>query len=476
MHKFLFFQLFFLLLSNPTILSSQDFSEHVRSFIKYKEPSFAITNVSVVDGTGSDPRNNMTVMVKNGMISFVGPSDKISIASGTFIIDGTGKTLIPGFVMLHEHMFYTKPFEDEFNIVNMTNTFPRMYLAGGATTIRTGGCVSPYTDLNIKKLIKEKKMIGPKMDVTGPFIERENNFGIPQLPILPAGQSTGPMVDFWANLGCTSFKAYMNISRDDLKEILQHAHARGLKVTGHLCSISYREAAGLGIDDLEHGFMVSSDFINGKIQDQCDYRHVSSSLLALDKDSPEMDSLMSYLIKKDVSITTTLPVFAPLKNYELILGGGEQALHPDVLEEVRKYSAQDARGDSIDNVLFNKELYWIRKFYHMGGKLLVGTDPTGSGRTIAGYANMWTLEMLIKSGFTTAEAVKLCSLSGAQYLRKQFDTGSIEKGKAADLILMDGNLASDPASIRQIRYVFKDGIGYDSKAIFDSVKGKVGLY
>ena len=120
--------------------------------------------------------------------------------------------------------------------------------------------------------------------------------------------------------------------------------------------------------------------------------------------------------------------------------------------------------------------FWIRKFYDMGGKLVVGTDPTGTGRTIAGYANMWTLETLIKSGFTPSEAVMLCSLKGAEYLRKEYETGSIEKGKTADLILMNGNLADDPASIRNIQYVFKDGIGYDSKAIFESVKGKVGLY
>ena len=112
----------------------------------------------------------------------------------------------------------------------------------------------------------------------------------------------------------------------------------------------------------------------------------------------------------------------------------------------------------------------------MGGKLVVGTDPTGAGRTIAGYANIWTLEMLIKNGFTTSEAVMLCSLKGAEYLKRQNETGSIQKGKAADFILMNGRLASDPGSIRKIQYVFKDGIGYDSKAIFESVKGKVGMY
>ncbi len=476
MNKSNLVSLIIILLTNSTITIAQDFSDNVKPFVKFTQSSFAITNVLLIDGTGAAPQHHMTVVVRDGKISHAGPSDHISIADGTYIIDGTGKTLIPGFVMLHEHIFYTKAFEDEFNVVNMTNTFPRMYLAGGVTTMRTAGSVSPHTDLNIDKFIKEGKMIGPKMDVTGPFIERENNFGIPQLPILPAGQSAGVTVDYWAKQGCTSFKVYMDISRDDLREVVQHAHARGMKVTGHLCSIRYREAAEIGIDNLEHGFMTSSDFIDHPVEDFCDFFNMRSSLLALDKDDPAMDSLMKFLIEKGVTLTMTPAVFAPITHYELILGGGEQALHPDVLAEVKDFSVRSINRDSAITAMFNKEIYWMRKFYDMGGKLVVGTDPTGAGRTIAGYANIWTLETLIYAGFTTSQAVMLCSLKGAEYLRRQYETGSIQKGKAADLILMDGDLVSDPGSIRNIRYVFKDGIGYDSKAIFESVKGKVGLY
>ncbi|MEP6647455.1 MAG: amidohydrolase family protein [Saprospiraceae bacterium] len=455
---------------------TQNFSEHVKSFISLKEPVFAITDVSIVDGTGAPPRDSITVVVKNGVISYVGPSDKVSIAKGTFVIDGKGQTLIPGFIMLHEHMFYVKVIDGIYNTVNMTNTFPQMYLAGGVTTLRTAGSMDPYTDLNINRMIKDGKMLGPKMDVTAPYIERSNNFDIPQMPILPAGQSPGAMVDFWANLGCTSFKVYMNISKEDLREVLLHAHARGLKVTGHLCSVSYHEAAELGIDNLEHDFMASTDFIRDRTEDHCEFGKGNTALKVLDKDAPAMDSLMRYLIAKDVTLTTTLPVFAPLNNYELILGGGEQALLPAILDSVKIFSYTDRHQDSLDNVFYQKELYWVKKFFSMGGKLVAGTDPTGTGRTIAGYSNMWTLEMLIKAGFTTSEAVNICTLRGAQYLNKQFDTGSIEKGKAADLILMAGNLKTDPGSIRNIKYVIKDGIGYDSKAIFKSVKGKVGLY
>ncbi|HUR30865.1 MAG TPA: amidohydrolase family protein [Saprospiraceae bacterium] len=468
--------LLWLILFLPTALPSQEFSDKVQSFITLKDKSFAIRHITLIDGTGQDVKHDMTVVINDGIITDVGPASKIILPPNIHILDGAGKTLIPGFVMLHEHIFYTKAFEEEFNVVNMTNTFPRMYLAGGVTTMRTAGSVSPHTDLNISKLITQGKMTGPKMDVTGPFIERENNFGIPQLPILPKDQTAGATVDYWADQGCTSFKVYMHITKEDLKQVVEHAHARKMKVTGHLCSISYEEAAEIGIDNLEHGFMTSSDFIRNKSDDYCDVFKMRSSLMALEKDDPEIEALMKKLIAKGVTITTTPAVFAPQAGYELILGGGEDALHPDVLNEVKTFASEILYRDSIANAMFNKELYWIKKFYDMGGKLVVGTDPTGTGRAIAGYANMWTLEILVKAGFTLTEAVMLCSLKGAEYLDRDEKTGSIKTGKEADLILIDGDLEKEVSNIRNIETVFKDGIGYNSKAMFESVKGLVGLF
>jgi imidazolonepropionase-like amidohydrolase len=185
---------------------------------------------------------------------------------------------------------------------------------------------------------------------------------------------------------------------------------------------------------------------------------------------------MRSLIKRGTTITTTPAVFAPYTNYEMVLGGGEQALHPDILKDLKMRYDRNIGKDSIQTKLFNKELYWIKKFYDMGGKLVIGTDPTGAGRTVAGYSNLWSLEILVKAGFTLPQAVMLCTLKGAEYLKRDKDVGSIEKGKAADFILVDGDLPADVTNIRKVQWIFKDGVGYDSKTIFESVKGKVGLY
>ena len=161
--------------------------------------------------------------------------------------------------MLHEHMLYTKPFENWFSVGQMTFTFPRLYLTGGVTSMRTGGCIQPQTDLNVKKWINEGKMIGPKMHVTSPFIEREGP-KVPELGFIDNADKVATIVNYWADKGATSFKVYNNITKEDLRICVREAHKRGLKVTGHFCSITYEEASEIGIDNLEHGFMASSDF------------------------------------------------------------------------------------------------------------------------------------------------------------------------------------------------------------------------
>ena len=120
-------------------------------------------------------------------------------------------------------------------------------------------------------------------------------------------------------------------------------------------------------------------------------------------------------------------------------------------------------------------MVWEKQFYDAGGLLLAGTDPTGSGRTVAGYGSRREIELLVEAGFTPLQAVKIATLNGAVYLGRNKEIGSIEKGKQADLVVLDGDLEKDIKNIRNTEIVFKKGIGFDSKKIFESVKGKVGL-
>jgi len=176
-----------------------------------------------------------------------------------------------------------------------------------------------------------------------------------------------------------------------------------------------------------------------------------------------------------VTITSTLPVFEPNTGREMIPGGGDAALAPQIKEAVEK-NYNVAGNDSSDAALFKKEMTWEKQFVEMGGKLMAGVDPTGAGRTIPGYADRHVLELLVEAGFSLPMAVKICSLNAAEYLGRDKEIGSIEEGKRADLVLIDGDIQKDIHAVRNTEIVFRNGIGYDSKKLFESVKGKVGLY
>lgn len=453
---------------------AQEFTPDVRRFIKINAPVIALTDAKVIDGTGKPAKVHQTVVVTNGRITETGQDKDVKIPAGAQVISCTGKTIIPGLVMLHEHLYYTMFLDRYFNIAEMSSSFAKMYLAGGATTIRTAGSIEPQTDLAIKRMIGEGKLVGPDMDVTAPYIERPG-YDIPALNTVKDSAEAAASVVFWANKGCTSFKMYMHATTQDLQAVVREAHKRGLKITGHLCTLTYREAAELGIDNLEHGFMASSDFDAAKKVNEFDYPAAHQALQGLDVNSPEMKSLIQYLVNKKVALTSTLPVFEPNTGRENILGGGEDALSPQVKETVTARWQSSQHRDSASLALFKKNMVWEKQFYDAGGLLVAGTDPTGSGRTIAGYGSRRELELLVEAGFTPVQAVKIATLNGAVYLGRDKETGTVEKGKTADLVLINGDLETSIKNIRNTEIVFKKGVGFDSKAIFDSVKGKVGI-
>src|SRR3954471_131911 len=279
----------------------------VSQFVNVSDSIVALTNVRVIDGTGAPARDGQTIVLKDGTILSAGDAASANIPAGARTMDLAGRTVMPGYVMLHEHLFYPSGGGAIYN--EQGYSFPRLYLAGGVTTMRTAGNMSGYADLGIRKAIDAGTMLGPTIDVTAPYLEGPG-LPIPQVKALRDEADARKMVNYWADEGATSFKAYMHITRDELGAAAQEAHKRGLKITGHLCSVTFREAASLGIDDLEHGFVVASDFVPNKKADECPAGNaVQQSIASLDANGAGARDLIAELVRKRVAITSTLTIF-----------------------------------------------------------------------------------------------------------------------------------------------------------------------
>jgi enamidase len=457
-------------------LLAQQPGSAVSQFVTVSDSVVALTNVRVIDGTGAPARDGQTIVLKGGIIQSVGDGASAKIPAGARTMDLAGRTVMPGYVMLHEHLFYPSGGGAIYN--EQGYSFPRLYLAGGVTTMRTAGNMAGYADLNIRKAIDAGTMLGPAIDVTAPYLEGPG-LPIPQVKALRDAADARKMVNYWADEGATSFKTYMHITRAELGAVTQEAHKRGLKVTGHLCSVTFREAASLGIDDLEHGFVVASDFVPDKKPDECPAGNaVQRSIATLDVNGAGARDLIAELVRRRVAITSTLTIFetfvasqpsAPAKALDALL--------PEARRQYEQTRAALAKAtDTTWAVLLRKEMQLEKMFADAGGLLVVGTDPTGYGGVVAGYSNQRALELLVQGGFTPLDAVKIATLNGAKYLGRDAKIGTIAAGKQADLIVVRGDPSQRIEDVENVEIVFKRGVGYDSPKIFDSVKGQVGLH
>src|SRR6516165_1816605 len=188
-----------------------------------------------------------------------GAAKDVKIPAGALVLDMTGKTVIPGIVGLHDHMYYSGRMQFA--------TYPRLFLASGITTIRTTGSNDPYQELNLREAIQAGKVPGPEVVPCGPYLEGKN--GLRWARALNTPEDARRVVRYWSEEGITWFKAYTQITNAELAAAIDEAHKHGMKVTAHLCSVGFREAVADGIDNLEHGLFVNTEFWPGKQPDVC---------------------------------------------------------------------------------------------------------------------------------------------------------------------------------------------------------------
>ncbi|MBL8985484.1 MAG: amidohydrolase family protein [Gemmatimonadetes bacterium] len=446
-----------------------------RAFVAVDAPIVALTGVTVIDGTGAAPRPDQTIVVQGGKISWVGPSASARIPEGARVLALAGHTVIPGLVGLHNHTFYGGA---SWPYVHQPVSAPRLYLAAGVTTIRTTGSIAPYQDMILKRAIDGGETVGPRMYVTGPYINGPGgNHGIMHEIVTP--EAARREAAYWAEEGASWLKAYDRITRPALKALVDEAHKRGVKVTGHLCSIGYREAVAAGMDAVEHGLFANQEYDPDKRPDQCP--GVKMSVFEnLDLESAAVKATFKDLVDHRVAMTSTVVIIEGLMaNRPPIEQRTMDVLYPPAREaylQARAHMASpEGKGSAVTEAAFKKMLAYELAFVRAGGLLGAGVDPSGIGGVPAGLGDQRNYELFLEGGFTPVEAIQVLSANGARILGEADRFGTIAAGKAADLVVINGDPVARPAEIRNVTLVFKEGVGYDSAKLIASVKGMVGL-
>jgi imidazolonepropionase-like amidohydrolase len=449
------------------------FAANVREYITVDTSLLALTHVLLVDGSGAAPKSDQTVVIRAGRIVAVGPTASVPIPSGAQTMDLSGSTVIPGLIGMHDHLFYTAA---GGRAVQMSYTGPRLYLGSGVTTIRTTGSRAPYAEINLKDAVDHGFAPGPRIHLTAPYITGQQGGGA--MAIVSSPEAARRFVDYWASEGATWIKAYTDIRRAELGAAIQEAHKRGLKVTGHLCSVSFQEAVALGIDNLEHGMLTASDFTTGKQADVCPV-NLMTQISASDPKGDAGQATIRSLVQQHVSMTSTLAVYEPFvagrptKDDRVL-----QAMDPGVRDSYMRMRQQidtNPNGGWVSVQAFKNAMAFERAFVAAGGLLAAGVDPTGIGGALAGFGDQRNYELFIEAGFTPAQAIQIMSANGARILGVAQQLGTVQAGKLADLVVLHGDLIADPSVIRRPTLVFKDGVGYDSAKLLQSVQGRVGV-
>jgi len=446
-------------------LSPPNITENLKPYVSVSGLNILLDNALVFVGDGKAPLLNYSVLITGERISKIGPVGTIAVPLGTIVIDLDGHSIMPGIVGLHNHTHMP-------GVRLMKYTAPRLYLAAGVTTIQTTGSADASGEIELARLIDNGDVPGPTLFSTAPYITGPDGNVVMDKPLTETEARS--FVRTWAENGATWFKLYRHTDPDIAKIIIDEVHGLNLKVTGHLCSITFREAAIMGIDSIEHGFIAATDFVKNKPVGKC--VESSGSKINLDMNGQELENLIQTLVEENVTLTSTLAILESDFSYRP--QADARALRAMSPESLERYKARQLR--LIENPsLTSTPDYWSRivkferQFFAEGGHLVAGPD---TGRhVLPGFGDQRNFELFVESGYSVPQTIQIMTHNGAKTLGVGEEIGLIKKGYQADLIIIPGDLTLDPSALKSMSIVFKKGVGFDPQKLLTDVQGKVGL-
>jgi imidazolonepropionase-like amidohydrolase len=425
-----------------------------------------IVGARLIDGTGGPPRDGCVVLVRGERIAAVGPG--ISVPEGAAVVDGSGKTVLPGMFDTHGHCF-TVDGKDQYE------SYPLLFLAGGVTTTFSPGEMDPAAAYALRERLAKGEQPGARLMTAGPYFEK----GQSELDWLKGYADEAEALRWLAEHGprMDGLKLQQQITEAEAAAIIAEAHRRGIKVTGHLGTVTAKRAIELGIDRLEHGITAMSEFSPWQIQGMAAWSEKFRTLGALDLDSEPVRELIDLIVARRVALSATTASFEFWAgSYEPVTPDWEKYLAPEIRRTQKglllRMQQQPAERSAVFAAGLKKQGEFLKRVHDRGGIVVTGTDPGGK-LLIPGYGLHRELKLLVDAGFTPVAAIRAATGHAAQALGVDRDLGTIEAGKVADLVLVDGDPSGDIRAIGNTVAVWKAGTRFDPAALRRQAEGRI---
>jgi imidazolonepropionase-like amidohydrolase len=425
----------------------------------------ALTNARVLDGNAGPVLDDVTILIEDGRIAQIGSSSVVAIPRGARTMDLTGRVVTPGFIDMHYHvttgaMRYRRDSAGKLDSTydrRLAERLLRVALSRGITTIRDPGGSPIEPAIALREAVDSKRVLGPRIFTAGTII---SDPGLSEAEVRAEIESQ-------ADAGVDFIKLYSGIGPEVLAVAVDQAHRRRLRVIGHLQRTSWTEAALAGIDFLTHAGNWHGAYV--RRDRRADYEKLGGTMRAriawlewLDVEGPAVDSMIDLLRERRVSVDPTLVAYHTKFWWRdsIYQRDPDVALLPEVVENWRVLGmhTEDWAAQEFDRTqaAWPTMLALVRRFHREGVHLTAGSD-LASPWVIPGVGFHQELALLASAGIPEVEVLRIATRNGAEALGIAYDTGTIEAGKRADLVVLEGDPLADIAYTRRILFVLVDG-------------------
>jgi imidazolonepropionase-like amidohydrolase len=435
-----------------TLLKAQQVVESARAttlakqLVHHPSGDLVIKNVTVFDSTTARTLATQRVTVRGERIVSVEAETGQAADASTQVIDGSGKMLLPGLWDMHQHLVADTAVLD---------------IAAGITTIRD--LANSIEELGkLKKHIEQGEQVGPRIVLAG-FIDGPGPFEGPVKVLAATPEEARQRVDHYADLGYVQIKIYSSVKPELVPVIIEEAHKRGLRVSGHVPSGMIAEQfVRDGADEIQHMNFVFLNFMPDVTETRTPARFTEPGKrgAALDLNSTQVNQFIALLKEHHTVIDPTMAIWeATFTDRPGTISKIDAAMFDRLPLQVQRGAKSagealptpDAATDQLYRASYANMVRMVKKLYDNRITIVAGTDQ-GSG-----YALDRELEIYNAAGIPATEVLRMATLTAAQIMKRDADLGSITPGKLADMILIDGDPTARISDIRKVDTVVKGG-------------------